>query len=425
MKIYDNIYSQLQEESKEFQIKSILFVVYPFLSFLLSLLNARSRSSYLIFFLFGVVFCWHMNPTGLGQYDDLIGIMERVISSNFTTSEIWDQTVAFFTFAENSPKELYENILIWFTKLFSQNPHLFFAFASIPYLYFMLKSLKQITDDQKFANNIYCLIILVLFVLPRDIITVQNPRFTTGVWMVVFSTIMFFSDEKYRWRYFLLILLTPAVHSGFWFYVIVFIGGLLVMRFRKLTIWLLYFSVPFSYLSYDLLSNFDFAALPLPTMLSDWAIRYMSEESFNKHIGHAGASGFFWVSQAFNTFCNTMYLFIPYYLWKYRDEIDQRTDIKYLFDFFLYFYAVVNFIQFIPVLGGRFYWIVRILGIFLWFKVVFPRHQKVLLFLLCSCSWEIFRRYFYTGAVYTCVPLEIFYAPLPFLISDFWNVTTM
>lgn len=419
------MYQKLQDSPIELKVKLIVFIINPFIAFLLSLANAASRSSYIIFALFGIVFCWHLNPTGLGQYDDLIGIMQRVISTDFTTAEIIDQIKAFFSFAKDSPKELYENILIWFTKLFSDNPHLFFAIASIPYLYFMLKSLRKITDDPKFTNSILCLIVLALFVLPRDIITVQNPRFTTGVWMAIYGTIMFFSGKKNQLRYYLLILLTPCVHSGFWFYIIIFTLGIYAMRFRKLTIWLLYISVPFSYLSYDLIASINFSSLPLPSTLSLWMERYMSEEKFNTHIMNAGASGYFWVSQAFNSFRNTMYLLIPYYLWKYRKEIDERTDIKGLFNFYLYFYAIVNFIQFVPVLGERFFWIVRILGIFLWFKVIFPRHKNILLLIFLSCSWDIFRRYFYTGALYRSVPLEIFYYPLPYLIADFWGVTTM
>lgn len=413
------------EDPRELWIKLILFIIYPFGAFLLSLKNAASKSSYLIYILFGLVFCWHMNPTSHTHTNDLYWIMERVIANDFSTKEIWKQFVVFITFAEDAPKEVYENLINWFSKLFSPNPHLFFTIAAIPYLYFMLKSLKKITTDQKFTQCWYCLIVLVLFVLPRDIITVQNPRFTTGVWMAVFATISFFSSYKYQWRYFLLILATPLIHSGFWFYVLAFAGGLFTMRYQKLLIVLLYASVPFSYLSYDLLSNLNFSALPLPSTLAVWIEGYLSEDSFDKFVANEGASGFFWVSQLFSTIRTTAYLIIPLYLWKYRKEIEQRNDIKHLFRFFLYFYALVNFIQFVPVLGERFYWIVRILAIYLWFKTIYPRHNTVLKILLLSCSWEIFRRYFYNGAIFTSVPLEIFYTTLPNLIADFWGVTNI
>ncbi len=423
----NNTYLRQQsfENPQDWIFKLILFIIYPFGAFLISLKNAASKSSYLIYFLFGIVFCWHMNPTGSGRYDDLEGIMQRVVANDYSIQEIWEQFVAFITFAKDAPKEVYENFINWFSKLFSPNPHLFFAIAAIPYLYFMLKSLKKITTDRKFTQCWYCLIVLALFVLPRDIITVQNPRFTTGIWMAVFATISFFSSGKYQWRYYLLILATPLIHSGFWFYVLAFTGGLFVMRYQKLLIVLLYVSVPFSYLSYDLLSNLNFSALPLPATLALWIERYLSEDSFNEFVANEGASGYFWVAQMFTTIRTTAYLIIPLYLWKYRKEIERRNDIKHLFKFFLYFYALVNFIQFVPVLGERFYWIVRILAIYLWFKAIYPRHNTILKILLLTCLWEMFKRYFYKGAVSSSVPLEIFYTPLPNLIADFWGVTNI
>lgn len=422
----NNTYLRQQsfENPQDWIFKLILFIIYPFGAFLISLRNAASKSSYLIYFLFGLIFCWHMNPTG-DRYDDLFGIMERVVANNYSTKEIWEQFVTFITFKEDAPKEVYENVLNWFSKLFSPNPHLFFTIAAIPYLFFMLKSLKKITTDRKFTQCWYCLIVLALFVLPRDIITVQNPRFTTGVWMAVFATISFFSSSKYQWRYFLIILATPLIHSGFWFYVLAFTGGLFAMRYQKLLIVLLYASVPFSYLSYDLLTSLNLSALPLPSTLAVWIERYLSEDSFNEFVANEGASGYFWVAQIFTTIRTTAYLIVPLYLWKYRKEIEQRNDIKHLFKFFLYFYALVNFIQFVPVLGERFYWIVRILAIYLWFKAIYPRHNTVLKILLLACSWEIFKRYFYKGAISSSVPLEIFYTPLPNLIADFWGVTNI
>ena len=165
--------------------------------------------------------------------------------------------------------------------------------------------------------------------------------------------------------------------------------------------------------------------MPLPSTLAVWIERYLSEDSFNEFVANEGASGYFWVAQMFTTIRTTAYLIVPLYLWKYRKEIEQRNDIKHLFKFFLYFYALVNFIQFVPVLGERFYWIVRILAIYLWFKAIYPRHNTILKILLLTCLWEIFKRYFYKGAISSSVPLEIFYTPLPNLIADFWGVTNI
>lgn len=410
-----------KEDYWQWLFKLSFFVLWPFGAFLYALKDAASRSSYVVFFLFGVIFCWHMNPTNLDRYDDLIGIMETVIYSDYSFSDICNQVIDYFNFSEDAPKELYNNLLIFISKSFSLNPHLFFAIAAVPYLIFMLKSLKLITDDSKFDKSIYCLIILALFVLPRDIITVQNPRFTTGVWIAVYATIRFFQQRHYSLKYFVMIAITPLIHSGFWFYLPLFIGGLLLRHYPKLTIWLLYISVPFSYMSYEILSTFDYSLLP--PFLSKWAENYMNEEHFSKYVLREGGSGFYWVARIAAIIKTTVYLLVPLFLWKYKDNPQVKKEHGSLLQYYIYIYAAINFIQFVPVLGERFMWIVQILSAYLIFKIIYPRDKKLIIWLLIGCSYFIFRRYFYGGAVYSSVPLNVFYNPAPSLILDFWGVT--
>ncbi|MCI2108032.1 MAG: EpsG family protein [Bacteroidales bacterium] len=365
-----------------------------------------------------------MNPTG-AAYNDIIGIMEKVVRYDYTSIEIWKQIKAFFTFSKDSPKEIYENILIWMSKSVSDNPHLFFALASIPYSIFMLAALKKITSDEKFTNCFYCLLILFLFVLPRDIITVQNPRFTTGIWVSIFATISFFASDRHKWFFYILILLTPCLHSGFWFYVIAFTFGIVVMRFENLMLILFVVSIPFSFFTHDFLSSIYINNLPLPPSLIKWTQGYLSEESYEKFVLLKGKTGYYWISEGFDFLSKLAYLYMVYYLVKFRQDISGDKGLSNLYRYFIYFFALVNFIQFVPVLGYRFYWVIRILAIYLWFKEIYPRNSRVLFFVLFGCAWEIFNRYFYHGAVYTTVPLGIIYEPLPLLIGDFWGETGM
>lgn len=96
------------EPASEWGIKLVAFIIYPFGAFLLSLRNAASRSSYMIYALFGVLFCWHLNPVDLSRYDDLQGIMERVVATNISWNDLVKQFSAYFSFSDDAPKELYE-----------------------------------------------------------------------------------------------------------------------------------------------------------------------------------------------------------------------------------------------------------------------------------------------------------------------------
>lgn len=408
------------ENYGEWTFKAILFLLWPFGAFLYSLRDAASKSSYVIYFLFGVLFCWHMAPVIPESKCDFMRIIERFAESHYTWTDIANQLYAHLTFTNGDSKELYENFLVCLTKSFTENYHLFFVFASIPYLFFMLKSLNQITSDKRFDKGLCCLMIIILFVLPRDILTVQNPRFVTGVWVALYATIKFFSKETYSLKYFALIAITPLIHSGFWFYLLVFVGGVFLRRFPSITIWLLYLSVPFSYMSYDILSGLDYSFMPKPIRV--WTEGYLDETHFEVFVMNKGKSGLFWVEQAAGVVRNTVYLIIPLLVWRYRKESLEIKENEDLFQFYIYFYAIVNFIQFVPVLGQRFMWIVQIFSIYVYFKLVYPKHKLIIWLLLASWALFIMRRYFYGNSVLLSIcPTDVFYMPLPTLIADFWG----
>lgn len=409
-----------QQDPGELLFLLIVFVLCPFLAFILALTRARNNSSYVIYALFGLIFVWHMSDRGSTTYDDFIGIISRVKNSSYSFDEIKEQLWLFVTFDVDAPKEWYEMAMIWLSKCFTDNPHFYFVLCAVPWLFFELSSLRKITSDFKFSQSLICLVILALFVMPRDIITLQNPRFTTATWMAIYSTIGFFStsSKNHKVLYLLLILATPLIHSGFWFYVIIFPLGLFMIRFQKVSLWLLYLSIPFSFLSYDIFSSVNLSVLPIPTALNAWVEIYLSEESYAQYISHAGASGFYWIGIVFSFIMKTAYLLIPIYLIKDKQEYAENKKLSGFVAFFIFFYAAVSFIQFIPVLGTRFYWLVRILGIYLWFKAIFPRRNWVIWLILSSCTYDIFMRYFYNGAVKVAVPPGIWYEPLPLLIMD-------
>ena len=402
----------------EWGIKLVLFVTSPFLAFVTSLLNPNSKSSYFIFFSFGVLFCWHMNPTGADRYDDLQGMMEYINQNHFTTNEIIDQIKLYFSFSPDATKELYMNVLIWLSGLFSNNVHLVFAIAAIPWLFFFLKSLKKITSLPQFkSGSIYCLIVLLLFVFPRDIITLQNPRFTTGVWFIIYSIIHFFSTENKKWKYVLLILLTPLIHSGFIPFAILFPILILSYRFERIVFIAFVISIIISSFTYSIVSNINIPQLLLlPTEMSFWIERYLSEEYYNKFVANTG-TGFYMIQVVFETLTQIVYLIIPFSLWTNRHLYHQK-DKKFIM-FYIGAFALINLISYIPVLGERYYWIIQILSIYVFFKLLYPKYKWWLWLCLFACSFAIVKRYFHQGALSSSVPIEIFYAPTPYLIWEY------
>lgn len=281
----------------------LLFVISPFVSFLASLLKPISKTSFVIYFLFGVLFCWHMGAVEGDQYDDYFQIVERFQESRYTLTDFWNILCDFVTF-QSDEKEVYPILLNAITRLFSDNSHLFFAIASVPYLLLSLACVRMLVNDQKFPRSgIWALLIIYLFVVPRDILTVQNPRYTTAFWLVIFVLLKYYgTSTKNRNHYLLLLLLTPLIHNGI--VPMVLILGLYLCFPLKygLVRNVFYISIPFSFFSYHLLSQLDYSFLSTSMLI--YVERHLGEAYYNKYVVHTGSSGYFWVQ---NLFDNLLY----------------------------------------------------------------------------------------------------------------------
>lgn len=410
------------ESSNIAATRMLLFLIWPFGAWISALKHANKKASFVIFFLFDMLLLWHMSPTGYGNgYHDFLGIMERFQMNNISWNELLYELQTFFTFSEDAPKEIYEDILTWITKnLLSDNYHIYFLLASIPVAYCQLNILYRIINDTRSKMCFALLTVMILLIIPRDIIGTQNPRFTTGFWMCAMSTISYYVEKKNI--YILLVLVTPIFHSAMWPFVLLFLIGLIIQRFERPLEIAAYLSIPFLFIDADLFRdlNFDF----LPSSLSTWVAGYMSDERYAKLVLHEGKSGFWWVDSLFKISQKVIYIFMTLKLIKNKVIVKQNPESTNMYSFYLLVFAVVNMIQFVPELGNRYYGFLRVFCVFVWFKAFYPFNNKILYILLASTSWYMIGRYGYVlgGALSVNTPIDIFYMPLPYLMGKglFW-----
>lgn len=400
----------------------ILFFVWPFGAWLYSLYNANKKSSYVIFFMFSLLLCWHMTPTGSDQYDDFIGIMERFNVSYYTFNEIKWQIGEYISMNENAPKELYENIMIWFVKSFTNNYHFYFLLCAIPVAYCQLKSMKRITQDIRYQPHTWLAIaIMVMFIFPRDIITVQNPRFTTGFWICILCSLNYFSSEKKNIIHLLPTLLTPLIHSGMWLYVIIVGTFLIIPKSVRLLEIVAICTIPLSFFDAEIIKGIDFSTF-LPDFLYRWSLNHFDNTSNVMEVD--SRAGFWWIGATFNIATKCMYIYMLIIMIRNKNNINNNQEAKNFYPFLLFLLIITNIVQVIPVLGERYYWFVKIFTVFVWFKAFYPKHKKVILCLILVNSWAFLSRYGYVlgGALSVNTPTDIFYTPLPYLIGKglFW-----
>lgn len=398
----------------------LFFLIWPFGALLSTLKQMKGKHFLFIYGLFCILFCWNMDVTNPNRYDDLGNISLLFTYNNLSTSDFLDIVNKYITGHVYATRELYLYFMIWLTRLFSDNPHTFFALCSIPYLFFQIKCFKIIIDDPKFQNGWIGFLFIFLFMLPRDIITIQNPRFTTALWLCIYVILTYFRKER-NWKTLLWLALTPIIHSSFWAFIGLFFIGLFIKLPLKTLMIFVYISIPFSYLSTDITNSLNITSIiPLPDSLNAWVTSYLGRESSAKVYGTAGM---FWIPILFDFLRNTVYLIVPILLWKKKRLVTE--EYKPLFSFYLFFYAIVNFLQPVPVLGGRYMWFIQILSIYMLFIAYGNQAKKYLLIILLANSWFIFNRYLFRGAVANCVPTIIFYAPTPYIINEYWGVEKM
>lgn len=405
-------------DAKELVIKLVLFVIWPFAAFLGSLLRPTSKSSFVIYFLFGILFCWHMDPAGLTEYDDYMGIRDEFLAYKYSMADFLEKFVGYITL-QGKERNLYSVFLNAFTRIFSSNFHLYFAIASIPYLIFSLASVRKLTESEEFPRcGIYALLIILLFVIPRDIVTVQNPRYTTAVWISMWGFLNYFDRSKSNWKWYAIpIILSVVLHTGLLPMVLVFLMAMIVpLPVKKIEL-IFFVSIPFSFFSYELFASINYSFLP--SFLSHWIQSYLSDEMYAKLILNKGRSGFFWVTQLFSYISYLAYFLIPIMMMKYKEQILENSEIGKLYPFYILLFSITNFIRMLPTIGVRYFLTIQIMSVYMFFKVFYPMKKNYFWVLLFAWSFPIFLRWFYSGAGLHLVPKNIYFDNLFSLVNDY------
>lgn len=409
-------------DDKNLPLKLLFFFIWPFGCFLYSIKTANAKTSYIIFFLFSILICWHMTPVNLhGAYDDFIGILLRFQDESYTFQQLLTEISKIVSFDDDAPKEIYEHVLNWFVKCFTDNYHFFFMFASIPVALCQLGTLRRITGDYRYRNDIWGIIALICFIVPRDIITVQNPRFTTGLWICIFFSIQYLCENR-KIKYLIPILLAPFIHSGMWLYTIICVMYIFVACSRSIYRLFALITIPLAFFDANLLQNLQLNILP--DGLRSWAEYYISDESYSKFVLNSEGTGFAWVTTAFDLLKKIIVVLMTITLIKNEKVVDQNVESSSLYNFYLFLYGVTNIIQFVPVLGARYFWFVQILCFLIWYKTLYYTYRKISLLLLFSYSFGMLIRYGYLwgGALSVTTPLDLYYTPLPYLIISCLNI---
>ena len=359
-----------------YRAKYLLFILWPFGSFIYALRSLQSKSSRVIFFMICMVFglCIECKTDA---YD-----MSRIteIFHSFKDANYHDlKLIISDSFAGIGEKDLYESSLCWIVNKISNNHHVFWMIASSIYSIFYLKSLSYILDDKRFKSTLVGFLIVFMFTLVEPIFAVTGLRFWTAGWIAICCTLKIIIDRKYE--YFILLLLTPLIHITYTIYIVLFIVFLMIKGKRKLISGFVLISFILSYSSLDFIKIVgEFSLFPdhLQAMIMSYTSLYHILE-FNEE-----GTGFFWLQQLFD-FILKLYYFFMIVILITRGKTDSKIDIQ-LLNFTLIVFSFSNFMINVPHLGIRYISFSQIILPVCWLRFFGLEKYKWFIYLYPLCS---------------------------------------
>ena len=374
---------------EDFVGRLLSFIIFPFITFIYSFRTLYLKSSQLIFFLWGLLFAWSMHYVNFANGIDMIEIIRYFYSEpQIHFSDVFDAYSN--TFDDHGDIRSYNLVVFWLTRLFSNNYHFMFLVASVPFMFFMVKSVSELLKNFH-SYKVILVVLVILFIMPKNFFAIQNFRFATASWLAIYSSIQFFHYKRYF--YIFGILSCIFIHTSFVFYLIIFV--LTVVCSKAVNLSLLfkfyYLSIPFAFISADLFSELNYSILP--PVFQRWIASYLSKDSFEIYgnMSYLKGSGFFFVTAIFTLLKNILYIYLPIKMLSISSKNNLELNKSFLFYHFLIFFTICNIVQCIPSLGSRYFDLVRILAVFLWAKYI-PlnyHNNKFILLLFSVCSYEL------------------------------------
>ncbi|MBR5132682.1 MAG: EpsG family protein [Alistipes sp.] len=183
----------------------LLFIFLPFVAFLRSCFNLRSRVSQVVFVLFFALFGY------CHTFEDMRADSYRKHLS-FTTYQAESVEEIAANFSNGEVKDVYESLLFSLLKCFTDNPHIMMMVVGLICGLFAMFIIRRITEDSLKSRTLPIIILIVMMVVELNPVLMGGIRNFTAFTLLFYSLIRLTLDNKRWWL--IGILLTPLIHFG-------------------------------------------------------------------------------------------------------------------------------------------------------------------------------------------------------------------
>lgn len=353
-------------------IKIITFIISPFLSFLYSLRTMNTRSSFVFFYLFAILFGLAFSVADdLGKMIFIDGIFYRMefdkycSISDYVLVNEWREYLSL----KGDIKDFYFNVVAFAISRVTDNYHVMFAVFAMVFAYFQLKCLSFFVKEKNYSNCFFIMLLAYIFTW-NQIFNINGVRFNTAAWIYVYCVFQLFLNNNKR--YIVLLLFTPFVHAAFIVYVSFLIAVYYLKDFNRF--WKFAYIVSFFVSSLSILLIHYVRAF-LPDVLSRFIDSYTSGK--NETSGLIDTSSISGLLLSLSTiYMNFLILWV---VLKYKDVHNKKENSIYAA--FVILATLMNFFSPVSSLGGRMVLMVYPLLAYVWLMCFGTKKYKWMIIL--------------------------------------------
>lgn len=393
----------------------IVFLIQPFVGFLMSLKHFGSKLGGFIFIAFATLWGYAQSFT----YTPTDGYR---VAARFCQFPVRSFSEIINDLAEGNAIDIYLSVINYFVHWFSNNPKVYFAVLGFVFGLFCYWTLSALAKEQTFKDKFLSHLLFLLFVT-NSFSWLTAPRFFTASWIAVLVFLKI-SWGKSRWVWLAIVL--PLVHFSFFpisliLFVVAFSKKLLpffssFMYITVLIVFVLSFILPETVIA-GLIPQ---EALDESTKLASkytYVSGVHSDRLFQENSAYREANvfitNFFHLAMKVGSFLILTLLFLR------RNKLKKNQLVWTTYNMTLPVAAVVYYMSIIPSSGWRYinvFWLILYIVLFRYYYVFKP--QKFYRLTVCLYAINIYTISFMFYVAYRTVDFVLFYAPLPFVIMS-------
>ena len=396
-----------RERDDDLVIKILLFLISPFCGLVYSFYRIRTKSSFIILFLFAIVYGFSMIVESSLYMSDatyyLDGNHHRADFEQYVSMTYENFVDMILHPFENGERDIYHVIMKFLVSRFTSNYHVFFCCISMVFMAFSLKSLKYFIKELPSKLNFICYVLLFLF-LNIQIFQINGVRFYTAAWIAIYAILQIYISKDRK--YLLLLAVTPLVHSAFWVLLLLVIIKSFTGNFSLL--WKILFLT--SFFASELFTNFISSNINvLPDSFSEWGAFYLNTQT---QLGDGGR--FYSVFGMLSRYCIYFLIFL---LIRISNKLEGKTQSIFIFLIILATFSSAA--QAISNLGGRFFSL--LIPIFAYvcivnYTIILANYGKKFFYLIPICFFYSF--FYYMPSLYMKVLEPCFFYASPIYLFN-------